>query len=340
MTDIPKWRRFEHLIHALHEQYGGESAMITLDDHIEGKDSKTIRQVDISILGQIGSYSILIVIDCKDYSVPLDVNDVGAFATLCKDIRANKGVMISTSGYTKAAVEIARTYGIDTRTYLDTESEEWGTVVTIPILLDSTQLTAYQFSFRGLTSPPFSGFEVRTNIPPYAIEVRLPEGGDNIPLMALLGRKWNHDDSLHIPGTHTVTLCENATIDPMCGSGRANISANVVVEKRLYSGPLGIHIKGFRDEQNASIIGRQMETDFIDAGAIERGRVPGWQEIVEYRNHMMSTNKDPGAKTLTVDGVPVGAMFVFGVVTALPETRQEFADWEQIESGGRRSPTL
>jgi len=126
MAEVPKWKRFERLIHQIHEQYAITNANITLDDRIEGQDSKTFRQIDISIRTQIGPYSILIAVECKDHAQPLDVGDVGGFAALRNDVRANKGVMIATGGFTPAAVELARTLSLDTHTYLDTESEDWG----------------------------------------------------------------------------------------------------------------------------------------------------------------------------------------------------------------------
>jgi hypothetical protein len=47
MAEIPKWKRFERLIH---DQYAISGATITLDDHIQGQDSKIDRQIDISIV--------------------------------------------------------------------------------------------------------------------------------------------------------------------------------------------------------------------------------------------------------------------------------------------------
>jgi hypothetical protein len=85
MADIPKWKRFERLIHQIHDQYAISGATITLDDHIYGQDSKILRQVDISIRAQVGPYAILIAVECKDHAQPLDVADVGSFATLRSD---------------------------------------------------------------------------------------------------------------------------------------------------------------------------------------------------------------------------------------------------------------
>ena len=131
----PKWKRFEKLIHQIHTQFAPKDAVVTLDDKIVGYESKVERQLDVTIRAIVAQYKVLIVVECKDEARPLDVGTMGEFASLLRDVKANKGVMISTSGYTPAALEMARAQGIDTRTYLDTESIDWKSEVTIPVLL-------------------------------------------------------------------------------------------------------------------------------------------------------------------------------------------------------------
>jgi hypothetical protein len=104
----PKWKRFEKLIHQLHTQFAPEGAVVTLDDKILGCESKTERQLDVTIRAIVAQYKVLIVVECKDEARPIDVGTMGEFASLLRDVKANKGVMISTSGFTPAAVEMAR----------------------------------------------------------------------------------------------------------------------------------------------------------------------------------------------------------------------------------------
>src|SRR5437879_6033745 len=92
----PKWKRFERLAYEIQKEFAS-SAKVTLNDSIMGSDSKTSRQIDISIREQIGQYSILVVIDCKDHKEPVDVKGVEEFSGLVRDVRANKGAMISSN---------------------------------------------------------------------------------------------------------------------------------------------------------------------------------------------------------------------------------------------------
>jgi hypothetical protein len=269
-----------------------------LDDHIQGQDSKIDRQIDISIRTRVGPYAILVAVECKDHAQPLDVGDVGAFATLRADVRANKGVMIATGGFTPAAFELARTHGIDTRTYLDTESEDWGTEVKVPVVLDATNLMGYNFKFSNVRSEPFLPFAMRTDIPPHLVELKTPNGEDIGPLILLLGRCWNRDKALHMLGEHSVLLTEHVMVDGSQRWGHARIEAHLRVQKRIYTGPLGVHLGGFRDEQDGSLHTQELLTDAIEPWRIESGLERGWRELEQFRNHGSKICETDGTGTL------------------------------------------
>jgi len=103
-----------------------QNAEIKLGDSIPGIDSKTNRQIDISIRTRVGSYSILVVVECKDYKDPVDVTAVESFISALKDVRANKGVMISAKGFTQAAQNLSTHHNVYLLRLIDTESVDWG----------------------------------------------------------------------------------------------------------------------------------------------------------------------------------------------------------------------
>lgn len=121
----PKWKRFERAIHQIHEQFAPTNATVKYDDQIMGQHSHIERQIDVSIRIPVSGYQILIVVECKDHKGPIDVEDRGAFPNKVRDVRGNKGVMVSATGFTQAARNMAKTHGIDLRAYVDTESKDW-----------------------------------------------------------------------------------------------------------------------------------------------------------------------------------------------------------------------
>jgi hypothetical protein len=332
MTD-PKWKRFEKLIHGIHTQFAPEGAIVTLDDEIVGYHSKVPRQIDISIRVRVAQYPVLIIVECKDHSRPIDVAELGAFVNLRDDVRANKSVMISTSGFTPAAIEMARAHGIDTRTYIDTESQDWKTEVSIPVILVRVVLHSWAVTF---SNPPGFPAAIPTNIPFPLIETFAEDGTPLGPILVLLGKKWNHDESLHLPGDHSVLLANHVIVYAGSTQGHVKIVARLRVERRYYKGPLRISVAGFRDEQTGSILTRELTTEFVEPARIERGEAPGWSEITEIRNYVVDRiegSETDRAKSPTIDGVPLEAMLFMQYIDALPETPEEFT----LISGSRPS---
>lgn len=80
-----KWEKFEELVCEVQKKLSPD-AVVKHNDHIIGAQSKTKRQIDISIRYRVGQYEILIVIDCKDYSTPVDIKSVESFIGLAKDV--------------------------------------------------------------------------------------------------------------------------------------------------------------------------------------------------------------------------------------------------------------
>jgi hypothetical protein len=56
--------------------------------------------------------------------------------------------------------------------------------------------------------------------------------------------------------------------------------------KNFYLGPLQIYTQGFHDAQNGSLITKELRTDWINAGTIVRGEVPGWKKLDVTRNRL------------------------------------------------------
>lgn len=104
---------FEYLTHWFPEEN------INYNSKIRGKMSKSIRQVDILIDGKIAGIDIRVVIDSKSYkNKKVDVKAVESFLGMLADVDAHKGVLVTTKGYTKGAIN--RTFN-DSNKDLDLE---------------------------------------------------------------------------------------------------------------------------------------------------------------------------------------------------------------------------
>src|ERR1700735_3323585 len=111
-------------------------ALVEHDVRVPGRQSRTLRQVDVSVRGKVGQFELFIAIECKDHSEPVDVEDVGAFVAKVEDIGANRGVMVAAKGYTSAAKTLADSKGIDLLRVLDSGDHEWRTYGAIPVTVE------------------------------------------------------------------------------------------------------------------------------------------------------------------------------------------------------------
>ena len=270
-----KWKRFEKLVYEIQKSFSGTTASVTHRDHIVGADSKVSREIDISIKQQIAQFPILVIVDCKDYAEPVNVKTVEEFAGLAQDVRANKGVMVSSNGFTAAAINVAKNKGIDTLCLIDSKGVDWKSFVSVPLLIGRTFIERYSFSVSG----------VGRVVLPYDTKAlaELPMLSDDeeslgTPLK-VLHRKWNNEQIPHEPGVHSVPLGAQVNVDYDGVRSKIDIAAQVVVRREMYLGPLQIYTQGFHDPQDGSIITKELTTGAIDPGAIVRGEVAGWKKL-------------------------------------------------------------
>lgn len=100
------WKDYEKEILTYFQETYPET-IISFDRKIQGKYSRTERQVDILIEGEVAGYKIKIVVDCKCFSKNIDIKQVESFCSMVEDLDAHQGVLITQKGYSKAAINRA-----------------------------------------------------------------------------------------------------------------------------------------------------------------------------------------------------------------------------------------
>jgi hypothetical protein len=83
--NMPEWKLLEHLVTEIQRQLA-PNASVRHNVTLLGVDRETQRQIDVLVEQRIGQYSMLIVIDCKDYAKPVDVKGVEEFYGLVRDV--------------------------------------------------------------------------------------------------------------------------------------------------------------------------------------------------------------------------------------------------------------
>ena len=127
------WKQYENEIYDYFRSVYPE-ATLTPDARITGKFSKIERQIDLLIEVEMADFRFRVVVDGKYRDKKIDVNDVEAFLSFVRDVEASKGLMISTEGYSSAAMNRAALVAAD--------------FVVIPIGPDLFSLQGRRITFR------------------------------------------------------------------------------------------------------------------------------------------------------------------------------------------------
>lgn len=141
------WREYEREVYEEFRTRYPE-ADIALNVRLPGILSGTGRQIDVLVDAKVGGAPLRTIIDAKMYNRPIDVKHVEEFLGMMRDVEAQRGLMVTTVGYTEAALERAHRDASD-------------------IELDVMSLAEFQ-AFQSPIGIPFSG--------PNAVFLRAPFG--------------------------------------------------------------------------------------------------------------------------------------------------------------------
>lgn len=96
------WRNYEHYIYyTFKDKYPATD--IEFNKKIKGVISGRSRQIDLYIKGKIAGEPLTVIVDCKYFNKKIDIKIVESFLGFVKDVKGNKGILITNKGFTKSA---------------------------------------------------------------------------------------------------------------------------------------------------------------------------------------------------------------------------------------------
>lgn len=103
------WKDYEDAVYEeCQRAYHFRESEITKNTHIVGKYSAVKRQIDVLVkLLKDGRVTSSIIIECKHYEKKINVKIVDSFIGCLEDVGADKGIIVSEKGFTKAAISRA-----------------------------------------------------------------------------------------------------------------------------------------------------------------------------------------------------------------------------------------
>jgi hypothetical protein len=121
----PKWLIYQKAVARLKESFG--DCEVEHDYKVLGRHSGIERQVDIWPSTKIGGkHAITVAVECKCHeTAPVSIKDVDAFYGFLEDVGANKGVLVSNTGFTEGAKRRADGSNVELETLTLQEAEEF-----------------------------------------------------------------------------------------------------------------------------------------------------------------------------------------------------------------------
>lgn len=143
--------RYESVVAAIHRDFA-QDATVTENELIEGK-SGIFRQIDVAIRADIAGYKCLVIVECKDYSRPVEIGKVDELIGKMDDVGAVKAVLVSDSGFTEGALKRAqREPRIELVSVFDAQNGSLKTSATIPVVLTYYFVETYSFDISAKTT--------------------------------------------------------------------------------------------------------------------------------------------------------------------------------------------
>jgi hypothetical protein len=136
IVDVKKisWKSYEELAANIYSKLD-PSAVVKHDDRIYGYDTEEDRQIDVSIRSKVAGHEILVIVQARDRKRAPNINDVGEFADVVRDVRAHKGVMVCRKPPGKNAAKLASKRNIDMCSAFDVNDRTWSEDIVIPVIV-------------------------------------------------------------------------------------------------------------------------------------------------------------------------------------------------------------
>lgn len=251
-TEKPEWQQLELLVASIQRELS-PNAKVTHNAKLRGHQSEVDRQIDVLVEQNIGQYLMRIVIDCKDYSTPVDVKGVEEFHGLVQDVGAHKGALVCPAGFTKSAKKRAKKLEIDLYSPADTDPHKWQVRLALPVLCD---FRATRIAF---------GISVSAPVPftiPQAVHELVVVNENDQPLGTFLdvaSIQWNAGKLPFNPGEHDdipLLGAEMTKIDNGHGTlVPVKLTVSLEVSQQLYLGHVPIErLRGLKDEQTGLVV--------------------------------------------------------------------------------------
>jgi hypothetical protein len=109
-------RDLELLVARLETAVAPYPVEVVSPDYILGRESQSLREVDVAMRSTAGSVALLVIFECRDRGGAQDVRWIEELDSKGRDVGADKVVAVSSAGFTSGARRLAASRSIELRT--------------------------------------------------------------------------------------------------------------------------------------------------------------------------------------------------------------------------------
>lgn len=115
---------FQKLIHLIYQQLE-DPATVTESKLLPNRVTKRLREVDVVMEVRCARTTLLVAVECRDHKKRQDVELIEQVKTKLENLGIHKVVLVSSSGFTPQARELAQREGYDTLTLEEAVKVDW-----------------------------------------------------------------------------------------------------------------------------------------------------------------------------------------------------------------------
>ncbi len=246
------------------------AARVYANVRIVGRLSRVKRQVDVQVVSP-ADYEVLH-FECKDHARPVDVEVVDAFTGKLRDIGARRGAIVSNSGYTSAALNMAEAVGVDTLALVDTEDPTIEAKIYVTVLVRDTFVREVGV----LASPLTASGLVPTRLSQLVLLDASIKRDDAAKVFA---KAWNAQGMPMVPGNHVITFdtlgypryerLDGSIADTM------ELPIGAMISQRCWLGELEI----LKSEGLYDVRTKAYETRSLTTATLDVTQLPSWTAV-------------------------------------------------------------
>lgn len=128
-------KSYEQLTERIFEKLRPNTPFSSIERNVKISTPHGERQIDILLKAKVFDIEIRTIVECKDHKRKIDVKFLDGIVSMMKDVKANKAIIVSSSGFTSGARSKAKEHDVTLCVAQEALTKDWNIDIEIPIVV-------------------------------------------------------------------------------------------------------------------------------------------------------------------------------------------------------------